>query len=71
MQQFIIHPPHLERLKTKLRRKYNQLTDADLVFVAGEEQQFVDRLAHRIRREPSYVLFTIQKALAQIDTNRL
>ncbi|HLT52492.1 hypothetical protein ACR78Z_23155 [Sphingobacterium thalpophilum] len=57
--------------KEKLRRKYNHLSDEDLAFQAGEEEKLVAKLAQRLRRKPSYILFTIGKEIEDINSNRL
>ena len=57
--------------KEKLRRKYNHLSDEDLVFQAGEEDKLIHKLASRLRRKPSYIIFTIGKEIQDINSNRL
>lgn len=57
--------------KEKLRRKYNHLSDEDLAFQAGEEDKLINKLAQRLRRKPSYILFTIGKEIQDINSNRL
>ncbi|MBK1439754.1 hypothetical protein JHJ32_07150 [Parapedobacter sp. ISTM3] len=58
-------------LKKKFLRKYNHLSDEDLAFEEGKEDELVDRLARRVRRTRDYVLFTLQKGLADLESNRL
>ncbi len=58
-------------LKEKVKRKYNHLTDEDLAYQAGQEQELVNRLSIRVKRKPEYVLFTLQKGLANLSGNRL
>lgn len=58
-------------LKLKLIRKYIHLSDEDLAYQPGEEDALVDRLAKRLKRKRDYVLFTLQKGLADLDSNRL
>lgn len=57
--------------KEKLRRKYNHLSDKDLAFQAGEEDKLIHKLASRLRRKPSYIMFTIGKEIQDINSNRL
>ncbi|RKO71534.1 hypothetical protein D7322_12320 [Sphingobacterium puteale] len=57
--------------KEKLRRKYNHLSDEDLAFQAGEEDKLIHKLASRLRRKPSYIIFTIGKEIQDINSNRL
>jgi hypothetical protein len=59
------------RLKLKVKRKYNHLTDDDLVYEAGQEEQLITRLMDRLKRNREYVVFTLKKGLINIDTNRL
>jgi len=59
------------RLKLKIKRKYNHLTDDDLVYEAGQEEQLITRLMDRLKRNREYVVFTLKKGLINIDTNRL
>lgn len=60
-----------ERLKLKLKRKYNHLTDDDLVFEPGKEEQLISHLEQRLRRKREYIEFTLRKGLVNIETNRL
>ena len=59
------------RLKLKVKRKYNHLTDDDLAYEAGEEEELITRLMDRLKRNREYVVFTLTKGLINIDTNRL
>lgn len=58
-------------LKEKFKRKYNHLTDEDLFFHEGKEDELVERLASRVRRDKGYILFTLKKGLADLESNRL
>ncbi|WP_166332388.1 hypothetical protein [Sphingobacterium chungjuense] len=58
-------------IRLKITRKYNTLSEEDLAYVEGEEEQLVQRLAKRIRRNAEYVRFTLGKELQDIHTNRL
>jgi len=60
-----------EVLKIKLQRKYNHLTQEDLAYMEGEEDSLLARLAKRLRRDKNYVLFTLSKELADLESNRL
>ena len=60
-----------EVAKAKFRRKYNHLSDEDLAFEPGKEDELVNRLAKRVKRTPDYVLYTLKKGIAQKETNRL
>lgn len=58
-------------LKIKLTRKYNSLSEADLEYKDGEEEQLISRLALRLNRTREYVLFTLSKQLEDLDNGRL
>lgn len=60
-----------EVLKIKLSRKYNSLTEEDLQYTAGDEQNLLVRLAKRLHRNVAYVEFTLAKELVDLDSNRL
>lgn len=59
------------RVKIKLQRKYNRLTDDELQYTEGQEESLITRLMERISRDRAYVVFTLKKALVNIDNNRL
>jgi hypothetical protein len=59
------------RIKIKLQRKYNHLNDEQLQYTEGQEDQLIDRLAQLVDRDRTYVIFTLKKALVNIDNNRL
>lgn len=71
MITFKISNSDWETLKIKLQRKYNHLTDADLRYSEGEEDELLTRLAKRLRRDREYVLFTLSKELNDLESNRL
>lgn len=58
-------------LKIKLTRKYNTLTEKDLEYNEGQEEQLLSSLASRLNRTREYVLFTLSKELADLDNARL
>jgi hypothetical protein len=60
-----------QRLKLKLKRKYIHLSEEDLFFQEGKEEALISHLMERLHRNRDYVLFTLKKGLATIDTNRL
>lgn len=57
--------------KIKLSRKYNHLTEDDLYFVQGHEDELIDRLAKRLKRTKDYIVFTLAKQLEDVSSNRL
>ncbi len=71
MSAISINNTDWKRVKIKLQRKYNHLTDEQLQYNAGEEDQLIDRLAGLVNRDREYVIFTLKKALVNIDNNRL
>lgn len=64
-------PEEWEVAKAKLRRKYNHLSDNDLAFEPGKEDELISRLAKRVRRSRDYILFTLKKGIADLESNRL
>ncbi|WP_257668464.1 hypothetical protein [Parapedobacter tibetensis] len=71
MADIKIKPGEWDVLKSKFRRKYNHLTDEDLIFNEGKEDELVDRLATLVRRNRDYIVFTLKKGLADLEGNRL
>jgi len=71
MAEISISNKDWERLKLKVKRKYNHLTDDDLVYDAGQEEELISRLMDRLKRNREYVVFTLKKGLVNIETNRL
>jgi hypothetical protein len=71
MSSIRITPGEWDILKEKLRRKYNHLSDDDLSFEEGNEEALIDRLARRVKRNRDYVVFTLKKGLADLNSNRL
>jgi len=59
------------RVKIKLQRKYNHLTDQQLQYSAGEEDSLISKIMELVNRDRRYVVFTLKKALLNIDNNRL
>jgi len=60
-----------EMIKVKVKRKYRDLTDADLAFTPGQEEELVTRLMKAIQKDRTYVEFMLKKMLLNMDTNRL
>lgn len=71
MADIKITPDEWEILKQKFRRKYNHLSDDDLAFEAGKEDELIGRLAQRVKRKRDYILFTLKKGLVDLESNRL
>jgi hypothetical protein len=60
-----------ERVKIKLQRKYNHLTDQQLNYTEGQEDALISTIMQLVNRKREYVVFTLKKALVNIDNNRL
>ena len=58
-------------VKLKLLRKYRDLSEADLAYQEGQEEELVSRLAKRLNRNREYVIFTISKGLSDLKSNQL
>lgn len=71
MANFTLTPESWERVKIKFLRKYRDLTQADLSFSPGQEDELVARLMSLVKRDQTYIEFTIRKALADPAGNRL
>ena len=71
MAEITISTADWERLKLKVERKYRELSEEDLAYQAGEEEQLIQRLMTRLKRNREYVVFTLRKGLVNIDNNRL
>ena len=71
MAEISISNKDWERIKIKVQRKYNHLTDQQLQYTEGQEDNLITRLMDLVKRDRKYVVFTLQKALANIDNNRL
>ncbi|MCS3555122.1 MULTISPECIES: hypothetical protein [Sphingobacterium] len=57
--------------KEKIKRKYNHLSDEDLVFEENQEEKLINHLMAKLHRDREYVLFTLAKSLSSIESNRL
>lgn len=71
MAQVSISNKDWPRVKIKLKRKYNHLSEEDLQYTEGQEDKLINTLAERVNRNAEYVVFTLKKALVNIDNNRL
>ena len=60
-----------ERLRLKVKRKYRELSEDDLKYEAGQEEELIQRLMVRLKRDRRYVVFTLKKGLTFIDSNTL
>ena len=71
MAEISITNKEWERVKIKIQRKYNHLTDEQLQYSEGQEEGLISKLMDLVNRDRNYVLFTLKKALVNIDNNRL
>jgi uncharacterized protein YjbJ (UPF0337 family) len=60
-----------DKIKTKIKRKYNSLTDDELNFVAGQEDELITRLMKLINKDRNYVEFMLSKMQSNLTNNRL
>lgn len=71
MAEISITNKEWERVKIKVQRKYNHLTDEQLQYSEGQEESLIAKLMDLVNRDRRYVVFTLKKALVNIDNNRL
>ncbi|MCO5936876.1 MULTISPECIES: hypothetical protein [Mucilaginibacter] len=71
MAEITISNKDWERIKIKVQRKYNHLTDEQLQYTEGQEDNLITRIMDLVNRDRKYVVFTLTKALVNMDTNRL
>jgi hypothetical protein len=71
MAEITISNKDWERIKIKVQRKYNHLTDEQLAYTEGQEDSLITRIMQLVNRDRAYVVFTLKKALVNIDNNRL
>lgn len=71
MAEITISNKQWERVKIKVQRKYNNLTNDQLQYTEGQEDALITRLMDILNRNREYVVFTLKKALVNIDNNRL
>ncbi|MGY4383198.1 hypothetical protein ACVWYN_000217 [Pedobacter sp. UYP24] len=71
MASFTLTPETWVKVKIKFLRKYRDLAQADILFSPGQEDALVNQLMGLVKRDREYIEFTIKKALADPDGNRL
>lgn len=71
MAEISISNKDWERVKIKVKRKYNHINDDQLQYSEGQEEALITRLEGLMNRDRKYVVFTLRKALVNIDNNRL
>jgi len=60
-----------DKLKIKVKRKYRDLSEEDLAYTAGQEEDLIKRLMIAIQKDRTYVVFMLKKMLLNMDNNRL
>ena len=71
MAEISISNKDWQRVKIKFQRKYNHITDEQLQYTEGQEDSLISRLMELVKRDRAYIIFTLKKALVDIDNNRL
>jgi hypothetical protein len=71
MASFTLTPETAQKVKIKFLRKYRDLVQNDIAFTPGDEERLVEELIVLTKRDRKYVEFTINKALADPQGNRL
>jgi hypothetical protein len=71
MANFTLTNESWQKVKIKFLRKYRELATVEISFTPGQEDQLVQQLAKLVNRDTAYVEFTIRKALADPEGNRL
>jgi hypothetical protein len=71
MANFTLTAETAPKVKIKFLRKYRELVNEDLPFTPGKEEELVSQLMELTKRDRKYVEFTINKALADQEGNRL
>ncbi|UKJ08116.1 hypothetical protein [Solitalea lacus] len=67
----VVSTANWDKIKTKIKRKYNRLTDEELVFVPGQEEDLINRLMKLINKDRNYVEFMLSKMQSNEANNRL
>jgi len=71
MAEVVIPQANWERIQIKIRRKYRELSDKDLSYTQGQENELILRLMNRLHQDRDYVVFMLRKMQVNLDTNRL
>lgn len=71
MASFTLNEDTWGKVKLKFLRKYRDLAKENLAFTPGKEDELVDQLMRLVKRDREYIEFTIKKALADPNGNRL
>lgn len=71
MANFQLTKENAFKVKTKFLRKYRDLVNQPLDFSPGNEDKLVEDIMRLVKRDRTYVEFTLQKAIADPKGNRL
>ena len=71
MASFTLTPETAQKVKIKFLRKYRDFVQNDIAFTPGDEERLVEELIVLTKRDRKYIEFTINKALADPQGNRL
>lgn len=71
MASFTLDEETWKKVKIKFLRKYRDLAKENLAFTPGKEDELVAQLMNLVKRDREYIEFTIKKALADPNGNRL
>lgn len=71
MANFQLTEENAFKVKTKFLRKYRDLVNQPLDFSPGNEDKLVEDIMRLVKRDRTYVEFTLQKAIADPNGNRL
>lgn len=71
MASFTLTEETWQKVKIKFLRKYRELAQKNIAFTPGKEDELVSELMDLVKRDREYIEFTIKKALADPEGNRL
>ncbi len=60
-----------DKVKIKVKRKYRELTEEELAYTPGQDEELITRLMKAINKDRTYVVFMLKKMLLNMDNNRL
>jgi len=60
-----------DKVKIKVKRKYRELTEEELAYTPGQDEELISRLMKAINKDRTYVVFMLKKMLLNMDNNRL
>jgi len=60
-----------DKVKIKVKRKYRELTEEELAYTPGQDEELITRLMKAINKDRTYVVFMLKKMLLNMDNTRL